>query len=98
MKYEHQINWANVYANNLDISTVGVLQNGLLYLISIRTSPLSERMANSEGCTSYDHKNLTTETSCTILAVCYASISSVSFKSTFVYFAIVLHMLALWQF
>ena len=57
MKYEHQINWANVYANNLDISTVGVLQNGLLYLISIRTSPLSERMANSEVRTLYDHKN-----------------------------------------
>ena len=36
----------------------------------------------------------TTETRCTILAKYYASDSSVSFKPTLIYFAIVLHMLA----
>ena len=53
-------------------------------------------MKNITRCTLHDHKNLTTKTSCAILAVCYASDSSVSFEPTFVDFAFVLDTLDLW--
>ena len=32
MIYEHQINWANTYDNNLDDGSKQLLQNGLIYL------------------------------------------------------------------
>ena len=57
MKYEHQINWTNVYNYNLDDTVVGQAQNRSIDLISIRKSPLSEQMANSEVRTLYDRKN-----------------------------------------
>ena len=52
-------------------------------------------MKNITRCTLHDHKNVTTKTSCAILAVCYASDSSVSFEPTFVDFAFVLDALDL---
>ena len=57
MKYEHQINWTNVYNDNLDDAVVGQAQNGLNDLIFIRTLHPPEWMANSEVCTLYDRKN-----------------------------------------
>ena len=69
MKYEHQINWANAYDTNLDISISILVQNGRIDLLSTLTLHPPKWMANLEVCTSYDHKNLTTESSCTILAV-----------------------------
>ena len=59
MKYEHQINWANAYNNNLDISTGGLLQNQSIDFLFTLTLLVSERMVNSEVCTLYDHKNRT---------------------------------------
>ena len=57
MKYEHQINWTNVYNDNLDDAVVGQAQNGLNDLIFIRTLHPPEWMANSEVRTLYDLKN-----------------------------------------
>ena len=37
MKYEHQINWANTYDNNLDISISRLAKNGQIYLLSTTT-------------------------------------------------------------
>ena len=37
MKYEHQINWANAYDNNLDILISRLVQNGGIHLLSTRT-------------------------------------------------------------
>ena len=48
MEDEHQINWTNEYDDKLDEAVVGQTQNGSNDLISIRKSPLSEWMANSE--------------------------------------------------
>ena len=31
--YGHQIDWANVYAINLDVSISGLLEDSLIYLI-----------------------------------------------------------------
>ena len=98
MEYEHQINWTNVYAVKLDAASSRLAWNGSIYLLSTVQSLLSERMASSEVCTLYDRKNRTTETSRTIVAVCYALLLSVSFKSIFEHFALVINMLALLQF
>ena len=98
MKYEHQINWANACYNNLDNGSKRLLQNGLIYVIYTSTSNLSERMANSEGCTSYDRKNRTNSYNFLRIKRVHVLDSSVSFKPTSVDFAIVLHMLSFWQF
>ena len=100
MKYEHQINWANAYDSNLDISISRLVRNGRIDLLSTLTLHLHppQWMANLEGCTSYDHKNRTNSYDFFRIIRVDALFLSVSFKSTFVYFAIVLRMLALWQF
>ena len=50
---------------------------------------------NLTRCTLYEHKNSTTGKGCTILAVCYASGSSVSLKPYFCWFCSFNRMLAL---
>ena len=57
MKYELQINCTNAYNDKLEETVVGQAHIGSNDLISIRTSPLSEQMANSEVDTLYDRKN-----------------------------------------
>ena len=57
MKYEHQINWTNVYNNNLDDWTSRLVGNASIVLLFTLTLHPPEWMANSKGCTSYDHKN-----------------------------------------
>ena len=59
MKYEHQINWANAYDTNLDISISRLVRNGRIDLLSTLTLHPSKWMANSEVCTLYDRKNQT---------------------------------------
>ena len=95
MKYEHQINCTKVYTDKLDDTVVGQAQKGSNDLISIRTSPLSERMANSEGCTSYDHKNQINSYDFLRIIRVDALLLSVSFKPNFVDFTLVIDMLAL---
>ena len=96
----HQINWANACDTNLDDCTGRLNRNTWIVLLLLSTLTLHppEWMANSEVCTSYDHKNLSTESSCTILAVCYASVASVSFEPLFVVVAFVIDLLFLLQF
>ena len=98
MKYEHQINWANAYDINLEDNVVGQAHNGSNDLISIRKLPLSERMANSKGCTSYDFKNQTNSYNFLRIKRVDASFLSVSFKPAFVDFTLVIDMLVLLQF
>jgi len=98
MKYEHQINWAIAYNNNLDISTVRSASEPFVVPYFISFLPLSERMANLEVCTSYDHKNWTNSYDFLRIIRVDALLLSVSFKPTFVDFTIVLHMLVLLQF
>ena len=98
MKDEHQINCTNVYTDNLDENVVGQAQNGSVYLLSTLQSLLSEWMASLEVCTLYGCKNQTNAYNFLRIERVYALLLSVSFKPTFVYFAIVVHMLALWQF
>ena len=93
MKYEHQINCTKVYTDKLDDTVVGQAQKGSNDLISIRTSPLSERMANSEGCTSYDHKNQINSYDFLRIIRVDALLLSVSFKPIFVDFTLVIDML-----
>ena len=47
MKYEPQINWANTYGTNLDISTSRSVWNGRIDLLSTLTLLVSERMKNT---------------------------------------------------
>ena len=51
MIYEHQINWANEYDTNLDISISRLVWNALIVLLSTLTLHPPEWMANSEMCT-----------------------------------------------
>ena len=95
MKYEYQINWANARNTNLDDCTGRSVRNAWIGLLSTLTLLPPEWMANLEVRTLYDRKNWTTLTSCTILAVCYALLLSVSFKPIFVDFASIFNMLAL---
>ena len=59
MKYEHQINWTNVYTNKLDDCTGRSVRNGRIDLYSTTTLLPAVWMENAKGCTSYDHKNRT---------------------------------------
>ena len=87
IKYEHQINWANVCDTNLDNCTGRSVRNGRIDLLSTSTLNLSRNGWKIRRCTLYNHKNSTTNTSCTILAACYALLLSVSVKPTFVVIA-----------
>ena len=53
MKYEHQINWANEYGSNLDISISRLVRNGRIDLLSTLILHPPEWMANSKARTSY---------------------------------------------
>ena len=46
MKYEHQINWANAYDNNLDDCTGRSVRNACIVLLSTLTLLVLERMKN----------------------------------------------------
>ena len=98
MKYEPQINWANTYGTNLDISTSRSVWNGRIDLLSTLTLLVSERMANSEVCTLYDRKNRTNSYDFLRIIRVHAFDSSVSFKPIFVDFTLVVDMLSLLQF
>ena len=98
MKYEHQINWAVAYTTNLDACTGRSVRNACIVLLSTLTLHPPEWMANSEVCTLYNCKNQTNSYNFLRIKRVHALSLSVSFKPIFVYFAIVLHMLALWQF
>ena len=93
MKHEHQINWANARDTNLDDCSGRSVRNALIGLLSTLTLHPPEWMANSEECTLYDHKNQTNPYDFLRIKRVNALDASVSFKLTFVYFAIVLHML-----
>ena len=98
MKYEPQINWADVYDANLDADSSGLARNGSIYLLSTPTLHPLEQMVNSEVCTLYDRKNYTNSYNFLQIKQVHALDSSVSFKPTSVDFTIVLHMLSFWQF
>ena len=53
MKYEHQINWTNACATNLDDCTGISVWNARIVLLSTLTLHPPEWMANSEVCTLY---------------------------------------------
>ena len=97
MKYEHQINWANAYNTNLrvDISISRLVRNGRIDLLSTLTLHPPEQMANSEVCTLYDRKNRTNSYNFLLITRVHALLHSVSFKSTFIDFALVIDILAL---
>ena len=59
MKYEHRINWTNVYNNNLDDWTSRLVWNALIVLLFTLTLHPPKWMANLEECTLYDRKNQT---------------------------------------
>ena len=84
IKYEHQINWANVCDSNLDNCTGRSVRNERIDLLSIRKSTLSERMANSKGCTLYDRKNRTNSYDFLRIKRVDALLLSVSFKPAFI--------------
>ena len=56
IKYEHQINGANVCDTNLDNCTGRSVRNGRIDLLSTLTLHPPGWMANSEVCTLYDRK------------------------------------------
>ena len=93
MNYEHQINWTNVYDVNLDAAISGLARNGSIYLLSTVQSLLSERIANSEVCTLYDHENRNNSYDFLLITRVHALLLSVSFKPTFIDFALVIDML-----
>ena len=97
MKYEHQINWANAYDNNLDISSSVLARNGSIYLLSTVQLLLSERMASLEVCTLYDRKNQTNSYDFLRIKRVHALLLSVSFKPIFVDSTLVIDMLVLLQ-
>ena len=98
MEYEHQINWANAYDSNLDISISRLVRNGSISLISTLTLHPTKWMANLEVCTLYDRKNRTNSYNFLRIKQVNALDSSVSFKSTFVDIAVVINLLFLLQF
>ena len=81
MKYEHQINWANEYDNNLDISISRLIRNGSISLISTLTLHSPEWMANFEVCTLYNCKNRTNSYDFLRIKQVHALSLSVSFNS-----------------
>ena len=90
MKYEPQINWANTYGTNLDISTSRSVWNGRIDLLSTLTLLVSERMANSEVCTLYDLKTQINPYDFSQINRVHALDSSVSFKPTSVDIALLI--------
>ena len=98
MELKHQINLANAYNNNLDISISRSVQNALIFLLSTLTLHPPGWMANSEVCTLYDRKNLTNSYDFLRIIRVHALLLSVSFKPIFVDFTLLIDMLALLQF
>ena len=93
MKYEHQINWTNACDTNLDDCTGRLVRNAWIVLLSTLTLHPPEWMANSKGCTSYDHKNRTNSYDFLRITRVNALLLSVSFKPIFVDFTLVIDML-----
>ena len=90
MIYEHQINWATANDNNLIRYLYIVKSASELSVVPHFTSSslLSRPCPNLTCCSLYEHKNSTTRKGCAVLALCYASGSSVLFKLTSVDFAL----------
>ena len=88
MKYEHQINWANTYDNNLDISISRFVWNRSINLIFTLTLHPPKQMANFEVCTLYDRKNRNNSYDFLRIKRVHALDSSVSFKRIYVDFTL----------
>ena len=95
MKHEHQINWANARDTNLDDCSGRSVRNALIGLLSTLTLHPPEWMANSKGCTLYDHKNRTNSYNFLQIIQVDALLLFVSFKPICVEFTHVIDMLAL---
>ena len=95
MKYEHEINWANVYDTNLDYCTGRTVRNACIVLLSTLTLLVSERIANSKGCTSYHSKKPTNSYNFLRITRVHALLLPISFKPIFVDFALVSDVLSL---
>ena len=95
MKYEHQINWANAYDNNLDDCSKQLLQNVFIYLLSTVELLLSLGMDKNPTLYIISLKNRTNLYDFLQITRVYALFLSVSFKSTFADFDLVINMLAL---
>ena len=95
MKYEHQINYAYVYTNNLDDWNSRLVGNAWIVLLFTLTLHPPEWMSNSKGCTSYDCKNRTSSYDFLRIIQVDALLLSVSFKPISVDFTLIIDMLAL---
>jgi hypothetical protein len=98
MELKHQINLANAYNNNLDISISRLVRNGSISLISTLTLHPTKWMANLEVCTLYDRKNRTNSYDFLRIKRVNTLFLSVSFKPIFVDFTLLIYMLPLLQF
>ena len=95
MKYELQINWANAFNNNLDIST-GRSTSELLVVPYFTSSLLLSRPCPySTRCTLYDRENQSNSYDFLRIKRVHALLLSVSFKPIFVVIAFIIDMLAL---
>jgi hypothetical protein len=98
MKYEPQINWANAFNNNLDISTGRSASELLVVPYFTSSSLLSRPCPYSTRRTLYDRENRTNSYDFLQIKRVHALLLSVSFKPIFVDFTLVIDMLALLQF
>ena len=98
MKYEHQINWANAYDNNLDISTVISASELFVVLYCTSFSLLSRPCQYLTCCTLYDRKKQTNSYDFLRITEAHDLLLSVSFKPIFVYSTPLIDMLLLLQF
>ena len=98
MKYEHEINWANVYDTNLDDCTGRSVRNGRIDLLSTLTFTRTDGKFGSVYSTLYDRKNQTNSYNFLRIKRVHAMDSSVSFKITSVDFDFLIDMLVLLQF
>ena len=99
MKYEHQINWANVCSNKLDISTVRSALELSVVPYFTSSSLLSQLCPNLICCTLYDRKNRINSYDFLRITRVHALLFSISFKPIFVVDStLVINMLSLLQF
>ena len=98
MKYEPQINWANAFNNNLDISTGRSASELLVVPYFTSSSLLSRPCPYSTRCTLYDRENQCNSYDFLRINRVHALLLSVSFKPIFVDIAFVIDLIFLLQF